>query len=76
MVDGWLRIGNNRASIESHLDSTAGRDNPRILYQFSGFTPGSCANVGLQAFDVSASLEITYRNDSVIRIKGSRLTTC
>jgi hypothetical protein len=75
-VDGWLSIGDNRASVESHLDSTAGRGSPRILYEFSGLTPGSCANVDLRAFDVSGSLEITYRTDSVVRIKGSRLTTC
>lgn len=75
-VGGWLGIGDNRASVEHHLGSTAGRDSPRVLYQFAGFSPGPCPNVGLRAFDVSASLEISYRNDSVVGIKGSRLTAC
>ena len=75
-VGGWLNIGDSRTTVERHFESTAGRGNARILYEFSGTTPGNCANIDLRAFDISTSLEITYRNYSVVRIKGSRLTTC
>jgi hypothetical protein len=75
-VDGWLGIGAGRAAVERHFESSPGRRGTRIRYEFSGHSPGSCQNVDLKAYDVTASLEIVYRGDTVVRIKGSRLTTC
>lgn len=75
-VGGWVKIGDGRALVERHLETTAGRSNTGVRYEFSGATPGNCANVDFNGFDIRVSLEITYRKDSIIRIKGRQLTTC
>ena len=75
-VDGWLGVGATRAVVERYFEASAERRGTSIRYEFSGHIPGSCQNVDFPAYDVTASLEIFYRGDSVARIKGSRLTTC
>ena len=75
-VGGWLSLGDGRGSVEQRFGTTAGRSDARVLYEFRGWTPGLCANVDLHAFDIGVSLEITYRGNTVIRIRGSQLTSC